>query len=84
MVIFGGIGSALLGDLWMLDMETCAWRAVQATTLGGAEPPDKVMAAAAAAVGHRVWVFFRSICVLFHDAFAPAAHCTTLTQDVFV
>eukprot|EP00195_Chlamydomonas_chlamydogama_P012056 CAMPEP_0202893872 /NCGR_PEP_ID=MMETSP1392-20130828/3368_1 /ASSEMBLY_ACC=CAM_ASM_000868 /TAXON_ID=225041 /ORGANISM="Chlamydomonas chlamydogama, Strain SAG 11-48b" /LENGTH=651 /DNA_ID=CAMNT_0049578361 /DNA_START=173 /DNA_END=2128 /DNA_ORIENTATION=+ len=57
MVVYGGVGQAVLDDLCVLDGETCQWRNVSTQAATSKDRPEKVLSHAAAAVGNHMWMF---------------------------
>jgi N-acetylneuraminic acid mutarotase len=57
MFVYGGVGSSVMDDLWMLDIETMVWRVGSTTVSRPKDRPEKMLAHACAASGKTIWFF---------------------------
>ncbi len=57
MLVHGGINSALLDDLALLDGQTLTWRTLSTSAPSPKDRPEKVMGHAAVESGGSVWMF---------------------------
>ena len=84
MYVYGGVGSSVLDDLWVLDIETMVWRAASTSVARPKDRPEKMLAHACAVAGRTVWFFggqqgrkfLRELYSLDTEAMAWRVHAT--------